>query len=212
MASDTKDRICEAALRLFNERGYDAVSLRDVAAEADIAIGTLTYHFAKKEDLLAKMLVDLHSGFEGMLDRKSRGTARLVALLDLSAAARVNQERYPFYFRNIDAIARDSESMRVESIAFERMLSGYYAESLESLEADGVVELNGAPPSSLACAMVALHACWASPTCPAANGAARPMGIDEAMASLLAPLVVPTRAAEYRRLCEERGIALAVEG
>ena len=61
MASDTKDRICEAALRLFNERGYDAVSLRDVAAEADIAIGSLTYHFAKKEDLLAKMLVDLHS-------------------------------------------------------------------------------------------------------------------------------------------------------
>ncbi|BDH12639.1 TetR/AcrR family transcriptional regulator [Streptomyces hygroscopicus] len=48
----TRRKIADTALRLFLERGYDAVGIRDVAAEADVAVTTLFSHFASKEALV----------------------------------------------------------------------------------------------------------------------------------------------------------------
>ncbi|MFJ4670505.1 TetR/AcrR family transcriptional regulator [Kitasatospora purpeofusca] len=48
----TRQRIADTALRLFLERGYDAVGIRDVAAEADVAVTTVFAHFASKEALV----------------------------------------------------------------------------------------------------------------------------------------------------------------
>ncbi|UNS95185.1 TetR/AcrR family transcriptional regulator [Streptomyces tubbatahanensis] len=48
----TRKKIADVALRLFLDRGYDAVGIRDVAAEADVAVTTLFSHFASKEALV----------------------------------------------------------------------------------------------------------------------------------------------------------------
>lgn len=48
----TRRKIADTALRLFLERGYDTVGIRDVAAEADVAVTTLFSHFASKEALV----------------------------------------------------------------------------------------------------------------------------------------------------------------
>ncbi|MEV7383984.1 TetR/AcrR family transcriptional regulator [Streptomyces lydicus] len=48
----TRQKIADTALRLFLERGYDQVGIRDVAAEADVAVTTLFSHFASKEALV----------------------------------------------------------------------------------------------------------------------------------------------------------------
>ncbi|MFD9882890.1 TetR/AcrR family transcriptional regulator [Streptomyces alboflavus] len=48
----TRQKIADTALRLFLERGYDEVGIRDVAAEADVAVTTLFSHFAAKEALV----------------------------------------------------------------------------------------------------------------------------------------------------------------
>ncbi|MFD3563823.1 TetR/AcrR family transcriptional regulator [Streptomyces sp. NPDC058686] len=48
----TRQKIADTAMRLFLERGYDAVGIRDVAAEADVAVTTVFSHFASKEALV----------------------------------------------------------------------------------------------------------------------------------------------------------------
>ncbi|KOX11523.1 TetR/AcrR family transcriptional regulator [Streptomyces sp. NRRL B-3648] len=48
----TRQKIADAALRLFLAHGYDAVGIRDVAAEADVAVTTLFSHFPSKEALV----------------------------------------------------------------------------------------------------------------------------------------------------------------
>ncbi|MFG3424088.1 TetR/AcrR family transcriptional regulator [Streptomyces californicus] len=48
----TRQKIADTALRLFLEQGYEAVGIRDVAAEADVAVTTLFSHFASKEALV----------------------------------------------------------------------------------------------------------------------------------------------------------------
>jgi AcrR family transcriptional regulator len=48
----TRDRIAQTALALFSERGYDAVTIADIAEAADVAKQTVVNHFPAKDDLL----------------------------------------------------------------------------------------------------------------------------------------------------------------
>jgi TetR/AcrR family transcriptional repressor of uid operon len=48
----TRERIVEAALRLFSERGTAAVSVREVADAAGVTVPGLYYHFASKAELI----------------------------------------------------------------------------------------------------------------------------------------------------------------
>lgn len=48
----TRRRIADAALALFAERGYDAVTVNEVAAAADVARATLFAYFPTKESLV----------------------------------------------------------------------------------------------------------------------------------------------------------------
>src|SRR5262249_18315631 len=45
-------RVIEATLELVNEGGFDAVQMRDVAAAANVALGTVYRYFASKKRLL----------------------------------------------------------------------------------------------------------------------------------------------------------------
>ena len=47
----TRELIADTARRLFRERGFDAVTVEDVAREADVARKTVFNHFPTKEDL-----------------------------------------------------------------------------------------------------------------------------------------------------------------
>jgi AcrR family transcriptional regulator len=49
---DTKTRILDAAEKLFGEKGFDATSLRDITAEADVNLAAVNYHFQSKESLI----------------------------------------------------------------------------------------------------------------------------------------------------------------
>ena len=52
MEPSTKDRITEAALRLFSEKGYLGTSLSDIAKQVGISKAALYKHFASKQEIL----------------------------------------------------------------------------------------------------------------------------------------------------------------
>ena len=54
--SDTRDRIVEAAQRLFFHHGYECTSLAQIRKLARVNSGSLHYFFPSKEDLLAAVL------------------------------------------------------------------------------------------------------------------------------------------------------------
>ncbi|MGP3950553.1 TetR/AcrR family transcriptional regulator [Streptomyces sp. 7N604] len=53
---DRRQRIIDAAIRVVSDRGIDGLSHRSVAAEADVPLGSTTYHFATLDDLLVAAL------------------------------------------------------------------------------------------------------------------------------------------------------------
>lgn len=71
--AETRRKIADAALRLFLERGYDEVGIRDVAAEADVAVTTLFSHFASKEALVFEQDADFERRLvQAVTDRASQ--------------------------------------------------------------------------------------------------------------------------------------------
>src|SRR5512143_118352 len=50
--AETKDRILDAAERLFAEHGFDATSLRMITAEAGVNLAAVNYHFRSKDALI----------------------------------------------------------------------------------------------------------------------------------------------------------------
>ena len=54
--TDRREEILRAALRLIGSRGMHAVTHRDVAREADVPLGSTTYYFDTKEELLREAL------------------------------------------------------------------------------------------------------------------------------------------------------------
>lgn len=51
-SEETRRRIYEAALQLFRAKGFAAATMRDIATEADVAVGLAYYYFKTKEDFV----------------------------------------------------------------------------------------------------------------------------------------------------------------
>ena len=60
---EAKDKIFEAALTLFEARGFDAVAVPEIAAEAGVAVGSIYRHAASKDALVNSLFQDLKSKF-----------------------------------------------------------------------------------------------------------------------------------------------------
>ncbi|HTW30673.1 MAG TPA: TetR/AcrR family transcriptional regulator [Candidatus Sulfotelmatobacter sp.] len=53
---DSRQEILRTAARLFQQRGYDATSMNDVAAALKLSKGGLYHHFASKDDILFEIM------------------------------------------------------------------------------------------------------------------------------------------------------------
>ncbi|NVN88687.1 MAG: TetR/AcrR family transcriptional regulator [Rhodopseudomonas sp.] len=58
MSTDsTRTAILNAAERLYAERGFGDVTLRDIVAEAGVNLAAVNYHFGSKDELIAELFV-----------------------------------------------------------------------------------------------------------------------------------------------------------
>ncbi|MFF4749334.1 TetR/AcrR family transcriptional regulator [Streptomyces sp. NPDC002514] len=77
----TRKALSGAALRLFLERGYDGVTVAEVADEADTALATLFAHFpAGKEALIFDDGTERREALEAALTERPAGMSALDAL------------------------------------------------------------------------------------------------------------------------------------
>ena len=108
----TKQSILDAASRLVLKNGVKNTSLRDVAAELGISLGTLTYQFPTREELFFQMLCQhLETRDQRLLDffsikdREKRHMA-LVEYFSENAEILVSMELY--YYLLSCSLSKDS--------------------------------------------------------------------------------------------------------
>jgi TetR/AcrR family transcriptional regulator, cholesterol catabolism regulator len=98
-ASETaarKKRLIDAATSLAAEGGYDAVQMRDVAARAGVALGTLYRHYASKDQLLLAALSEQAMTLrERLVQRPPRGATPAERVADVLRRGTRALERQP---------------------------------------------------------------------------------------------------------------------
>ncbi len=78
---ETRRRIVEVATRLFSERGFDAPTVDDIAAAADVAKGTIYNYFDSKEAILFEFLFDVEQRIQAELARFAEAPGPLSSIL-----------------------------------------------------------------------------------------------------------------------------------
>jgi AcrR family transcriptional regulator len=95
-----KRRLLLAATELAAEGGYEAVQMRDVAARAEVALGTLYRHYSSKDQLLLAALAQQAATLRDRLDqRPPRGTTPAQRVADVLRRASRALERQPLVIR-----------------------------------------------------------------------------------------------------------------
>jgi len=81
-ARATKERLLDAASRLFAERGYQATSVREIADRAGTNVASGNYHYGSKKALYLEVLREQFRNVQSELQRRgaSRPRAELSAL------------------------------------------------------------------------------------------------------------------------------------
>jgi AcrR family transcriptional regulator len=91
-----KRRLLGAATALAAEGGYEAVQMRDVAARAEVALGTLYRHYASKDHLLLAALAQEAANLRERLDqRPARGDTPAERVADVLRRGTRALERQP---------------------------------------------------------------------------------------------------------------------
>lgn len=87
-AEETRERIVDAALRLFREKGFDETTMRDIAAEAGVATGAAYYYFRSKEELVMAFYLRTAEVARGisvpMMEKSTDLRKRIRAVIDVN--------------------------------------------------------------------------------------------------------------------------------
>lgn len=76
----TRQALADAALRLFLERGYEQVGVKEIAEAADVSVTTLFKHFASKEALVFDLEEDIEASLVAAVRDRAPGQSILQAL------------------------------------------------------------------------------------------------------------------------------------
>jgi AcrR family transcriptional regulator len=105
----TRASISSAALELFLDRGFDAVSIRDIAEQADVAVATIFAHFSGKEALVFDDGAAVERSLIAAVVERPSGTDVLTALEQ-------------WFLDGRDAVARPETAS--DFAAFQRLVRG----------------------------------------------------------------------------------------
>lgn len=95
----TPDRILSTALRLFNSSGVDRVPIYKIASSLSISPGNLTYHFAKKQDIIYALIDRLEQDAADVLASPRNPGAKQLAEYIVNLFSLM--WRYHFFFESL---------------------------------------------------------------------------------------------------------------
>jgi AcrR family transcriptional regulator len=134
----TLEAIRKAGVRLIYERGYEAMSLRQLAAEVGIQAGSLYNHISTKQDLLFDLVQDHINDLLRQLDLALEGKTDPVDKLRIFVAFHVSYHMT----RKRETFIANSELRSLEPKNYEVVvaLRSAYEGRLAQILADGVAE------------------------------------------------------------------------
>jgi len=146
--AETHARIQTEAMRLFLERGFDAVTLDDIAAAADVSRRSLFHYFESKEEIVFSTKAEFPRLVVEAIGRRPDDEP----LIDIVENAMIEMARQhiPSQTRNYARLIRDTPALRAGDQA--------KYEYVERLSANALAAKKGLPENDIACRVIAATA------------------------------------------------------
>lgn len=129
--AERRGMILEEALRLFAQRHFSVVTVRDIALVCDINVGLLYHYFDNKDDLVRRALghaiEQLVAGYEARRAAGAEPLAEILAWLD------IHMELAPTLAQMVKLMA-DYASSGLRDDELDALIAGFYAREKELLE------------------------------------------------------------------------------
>jgi len=153
----TRQSISDTATRLFFERGFDAVTVDEIAQAADVGRMTVFNHFPRKEDMFFDLDDEARETLRDALRRRDATVAPIETLRLLAHRLVADQSRYVRFFpgsqRFVETIER-SEALKARA----RAIRDELAHVVKLALAESVGQEPGDPDAHLAAGL--LLATW----------------------------------------------------
>ncbi|MFD8543732.1 TetR/AcrR family transcriptional regulator [Streptomyces sp. NPDC059649] len=174
--AQTRQALADAAMRLFTERGFDNVGVREVAEAADVSLSTLFKHFPSKEALVFDLDADIESALIAAVRDRAPGQPVLHALRDHLMQTRTAVPTDNPTFRLVEATPALQDYARRMWSRHEKALAAALAEATGlppddltvtglarfALEAPTLARTTADPPRAIHDLFVLLERGWAS--------------------------------------------------
>ena len=122
---NTKDRILETSLQLFNKHGITAITTNHIADEIGISPGSLYYHFSNKEEIVRALFQQMIDCLDQSFRFDKGQELELTALVDFLGSNFKLMLDYPLFAREFSTlIQRDKELRKI----FNKMKQKRYEE------------------------------------------------------------------------------------
>lgn len=108
----TRDRILNASLRLFNERGERNVSTNHIAAELGMSPGNLYYHFRNKQALVAELFNAYSLQVTEFLALPQGRSLTFADKVQYFESIFESMWEYRFFYRDLGHVINESETLR----------------------------------------------------------------------------------------------------
>lgn len=107
----TREAISDVATRLFAERGFDQVTVDEIAAAADVGRKTVFNHFPRKEDMFFDRIEEFGDLLRDALQERGSYGSSIEALRQFAHRLVADQS----YYVNFSAVSRDWIETMVQS-------------------------------------------------------------------------------------------------
>ncbi|WP_445678751.1 TetR/AcrR family transcriptional regulator [Radicibacter daui] len=115
MRASLRDALFEAAVKLFSQNGFNAVSMRDIAKAAGANVGSVTYHFGSKANLLRE-IYERHTRPMNARRLELLGEARRISDADERLMAILRAYVVPAYLSSTEGDGGGAEFTRMRAI------------------------------------------------------------------------------------------------
>ena len=152
----TREAIADAAMQLFLERGFEAVTIAEIAEAAEVDAKTIYNYFPSKADLVYHRLEDFENRLLDAVRTRKPGESILAAFsrFALSAHGILGDESASERLRAIARMITESDTL----LAYEEQIFAGYTDSLAALVATETGARPGdVEPSVVAHALIGLH-------------------------------------------------------
>ncbi|MEM9829512.1 MAG: TetR/AcrR family transcriptional regulator [Bacteroidota bacterium] len=131
----TQQKILEASLQLFNDRGISTVSLRDIADEVGISVGNLQYHFKKREDIIEALYFELVGKIDSVFSLKTDDL--LQSALNVLVEVFTILYEYHFFLLDFTTITRKNRKIKSHYAELSRRREEAFLKAVDDLIENG---------------------------------------------------------------------------